>query len=134
MRSDGVRCELVGFFAGGGCASTIFGASFFLPFFFGVAVLEADSFATGFFLPFFARAVFEAGCFTTDVFVAFFFVAFFFAAGSLATGLPAFLAAVSRAASGLEPIGSTPDQFAAQIRADTAQWAKVVRAANIRAE
>jgi tripartite-type tricarboxylate transporter receptor subunit TctC len=37
-------------------------------------------------------------------------------------------------AAGLEPIGSTPDQFAAQIRADTAQWAKVVRAANIRAE
>jgi tripartite-type tricarboxylate transporter receptor subunit TctC len=37
-------------------------------------------------------------------------------------------------AAGLEPIGSTPEQFAAQIRADTAQWAKVVRAANIRAE
>ncbi len=38
------------------------------------------------------------------------------------------------ATAGLEPIGSTPDQFAAQIRADTAQWAKVVRAANIRSE
>ena len=37
-------------------------------------------------------------------------------------------------ASGLEPVGSTPDQFAAEIREDTARWAKVVRAANIRAE
>jgi tripartite-type tricarboxylate transporter receptor subunit TctC len=37
-------------------------------------------------------------------------------------------------ASGLEPMGSTPDQFAAAIREDFARWAKVVRAANIRAE
>jgi tripartite-type tricarboxylate transporter receptor subunit TctC len=37
-------------------------------------------------------------------------------------------------ASGLEPVGSTPDQFAAAIREDFARWAKVVRAANIRAE
>ena len=35
---------------------------------------------------------------------------------------------------GLEPMGSTPDQFAAAIRQDFARWAKVVRAANIRAE
>lgn len=37
-------------------------------------------------------------------------------------------------ASGLEALGSTPDQFTAVIREDTARWAKVVRAANIRAE
>jgi tripartite-type tricarboxylate transporter receptor subunit TctC len=37
-------------------------------------------------------------------------------------------------ASGLEPIGSTPDEFAGVIREDTARWAKVVRAANIHAE
>ena len=37
-------------------------------------------------------------------------------------------------ASGLEAVGSTPDQFAEVIREDTARWAKVVRAANIRAE
>jgi tripartite-type tricarboxylate transporter receptor subunit TctC len=37
-------------------------------------------------------------------------------------------------AAGLEPMGSTPDQFAAAIREDFARWAKVVRAANIRAE
>jgi tripartite-type tricarboxylate transporter receptor subunit TctC len=37
-------------------------------------------------------------------------------------------------ASGLEEIGSTPDEFAAVIREDTARWAKVVRAANIRTE
>jgi tripartite-type tricarboxylate transporter receptor subunit TctC len=37
-------------------------------------------------------------------------------------------------ASGLEPGGNTPDQFAEVIREDTARWAKVVRAANIRAE
>jgi tripartite-type tricarboxylate transporter receptor subunit TctC len=35
---------------------------------------------------------------------------------------------------GIEPVGSTPDQFAAEIREDIARWAKVVRAANIRAE
>jgi tripartite-type tricarboxylate transporter receptor subunit TctC len=37
-------------------------------------------------------------------------------------------------ASGLEAVGNTPDQFAVVIREDTARWAKVVRAANIRAE
>ena len=38
------------------------------------------------------------------------------------------------AAAGIEPMGSAPDQFAAAIREDYARWAKVVRAANIRAE
>lgn len=37
-------------------------------------------------------------------------------------------------ASGIEPVGSTPDQFAAAIREDLTRWAKVARAANIRAE
>ena len=37
-------------------------------------------------------------------------------------------------ASGIEPVGSSPDQFAAAIREDLARWAKVVRAANIRSE
>jgi tripartite-type tricarboxylate transporter receptor subunit TctC len=37
-------------------------------------------------------------------------------------------------ASGIEPLGSAPDQFAAVIKEDIARWAKVVRAANIRAE
>jgi tripartite-type tricarboxylate transporter receptor subunit TctC len=37
-------------------------------------------------------------------------------------------------AGGIEPVGNTPDQFAAEIRADIARWAKVARAANIRAE
>jgi tripartite-type tricarboxylate transporter receptor subunit TctC len=36
--------------------------------------------------------------------------------------------------SGIEPVGSSPDQFAAEIREDIVRWAKVVRAANIRAE
>jgi tripartite-type tricarboxylate transporter receptor subunit TctC len=37
-------------------------------------------------------------------------------------------------ASGIEALGSAPDQFAAVIKEDIARWAKVVRAANIRAE
>ena len=37
-------------------------------------------------------------------------------------------------ASGVEPLGTAPDQFAAEINEDIARWAKVVRAANIRAE
>jgi len=37
-------------------------------------------------------------------------------------------------ASGLEEIGSTPDEFAAVIREDTARWAKVVHAAYLRTE
>ena len=36
--------------------------------------------------------------------------------------------------SGIEPVGSAPDQFAAAIREDLARWAKVARAANIRQE
>jgi tripartite-type tricarboxylate transporter receptor subunit TctC len=35
---------------------------------------------------------------------------------------------------GLDPVGSSPDQFAAEIRDDTARWGKVARAANVRAE
>ena len=35
---------------------------------------------------------------------------------------------------GLEPIGNTSDQFAAEIREDTARWGKVARTANVRAE
>ncbi len=35
---------------------------------------------------------------------------------------------------GIEPVGSSPDQFAAAIREDITRWAKVARAANIRAE
>ena len=38
------------------------------------------------------------------------------------------------AATGIEPVGNTPDQFAAEIREDIKRWAKVVKAANIRAE
>ena len=35
---------------------------------------------------------------------------------------------------GADVIGSTPDQFAAFMRAETAKWAKVIKQANIRAE
>jgi tripartite-type tricarboxylate transporter receptor subunit TctC len=35
-------------------------------------------------------------------------------------------------AQGLEPVGSSPDQFAAYLRAEVAKWAKVVREADIR--
>ena len=35
---------------------------------------------------------------------------------------------------GLEPIGSSSDQFAAEIRDDIARWGKVARTANVRAE
>lgn len=35
---------------------------------------------------------------------------------------------------GAEPVGNSPEAFAAQIRADLAKWAKVARAANVRAE
>ncbi len=37
-------------------------------------------------------------------------------------------------ATGLEPIGSTAEQFTAEIRDDTARWGKVARTANVRAE
>jgi tripartite-type tricarboxylate transporter receptor subunit TctC len=33
---------------------------------------------------------------------------------------------------GYEPVGSTPDEFAARIKSETDKWSKVVRAANIR--
>jgi tripartite-type tricarboxylate transporter receptor subunit TctC len=36
------------------------------------------------------------------------------------------------AALGFEPVGSTPEQFAEQIRFEIDNWAKVIRAANIR--
>jgi len=35
---------------------------------------------------------------------------------------------------GIEPVGNAPDEFAAQIRADLARWAPVVKQANIRIE
>ena len=35
---------------------------------------------------------------------------------------------------GVEPVGSTPEEFAALIRSDTAKWARVVKDANIKAE
>jgi len=35
---------------------------------------------------------------------------------------------------GLEPVGSTPDEFAAQIKRELPKWAKLVRDANIKAE
>jgi tripartite-type tricarboxylate transporter receptor subunit TctC len=36
--------------------------------------------------------------------------------------------------SGAEPVGNTPEEFAAQIRSDIAKWAKVAQTAKIRAE
>jgi tripartite-type tricarboxylate transporter receptor subunit TctC len=35
---------------------------------------------------------------------------------------------------GIEPVGNTPEQFAAQIREDLARWEKVVRQAGIKLE
>ena len=35
---------------------------------------------------------------------------------------------------GVQPVGSTPDQFAATIREDLARWSKVIKAAGIKAE
>jgi len=35
---------------------------------------------------------------------------------------------------GIDPLGNTPEEFAAQIRADIEKWGRVVRAADIRAE
>jgi tripartite-type tricarboxylate transporter receptor subunit TctC len=35
-------------------------------------------------------------------------------------------------ASGFEPVGSTPEEFAAHIRAETAKWAKVVKATGMK--
>jgi tripartite-type tricarboxylate transporter receptor subunit TctC len=38
------------------------------------------------------------------------------------------------AADGAEPVGSSPEEFAAFIRSEIDKWAKVARAAGIRAE
>jgi tripartite-type tricarboxylate transporter receptor subunit TctC len=38
------------------------------------------------------------------------------------------------ATEGSEPVGSTPAQFATQIRAEIARWTQVVKAAGIRAD
>jgi tripartite-type tricarboxylate transporter receptor subunit TctC len=35
---------------------------------------------------------------------------------------------------GLEPVGNTPDEFAAQFRTELAKWAKVIREASIKAQ
>jgi tripartite-type tricarboxylate transporter receptor subunit TctC len=35
---------------------------------------------------------------------------------------------------GLDPVGSTPDEFASQIRAETKEWGEVIRAAGIKAQ
>ena len=35
---------------------------------------------------------------------------------------------------GIEPVGNSPAEFAAQVRADLARWEKVVKAANVRVE
>ena len=37
-------------------------------------------------------------------------------------------------ATGFEPIGSTPEQFAAYIRSEIDKWTKVVRAAGMRVD
>ena len=38
------------------------------------------------------------------------------------------------AAQGAEPVGNTPEEYAASVKADLARWAKIVKTANIRAE
>ena len=38
------------------------------------------------------------------------------------------------AALGIEPVGNTPEEFAAQMKADSARWAAVVKAAKISVE
>jgi tripartite-type tricarboxylate transporter receptor subunit TctC len=35
---------------------------------------------------------------------------------------------------GADPVGSTPEQFAAFIQAETKKWARVIREANVKAE
>ena len=35
---------------------------------------------------------------------------------------------------GFEPVGNSPEEFAAQIKRELPKWAKVVREANIKAE
>jgi tripartite-type tricarboxylate transporter receptor subunit TctC len=49
-----------------------------------------------------------------------------------AVGMPEMRALL--AAEGAEPVGSTPAQFAAQIRTEVARWSDLVRAAKIRAD
>jgi hypothetical protein len=34
----------------------------------------------------------------------------------------------------LDPVGSTPEEFAQQLRAEDEKWEKVIRAANIKAK
>jgi tripartite-type tricarboxylate transporter receptor subunit TctC len=38
------------------------------------------------------------------------------------------------AADGAEPVGNTPEEFTAHVRAELEKWSRVARAANIRAE
>jgi tripartite-type tricarboxylate transporter receptor subunit TctC len=35
---------------------------------------------------------------------------------------------------GLEPVGSTPEQFRAFLAADKAKWGRIIRQANVKAE
>ena len=35
---------------------------------------------------------------------------------------------------GVEPVGNTPEQATAYLKAETAKWAKVIKAANLKAE
>ena len=35
---------------------------------------------------------------------------------------------------GFEPVGSTPEEFATQIKIELEKWVKVIRAANIKAQ
>ena len=37
-------------------------------------------------------------------------------------------------AQGTDPVGSTPDDFGAFMKAETAKWARVIKEANIRAD
>lgn len=37
-------------------------------------------------------------------------------------------------ANGAEPVGNTPEEFGAFMKAETAKWARVIKAANIRAD
>ncbi len=42
--------------------------------------------------------------------------------------------AAALAAQGIDPVGGTPEQFGAFIRAEMARWAKVVEAAGMKPE
>jgi tripartite-type tricarboxylate transporter receptor subunit TctC len=37
-------------------------------------------------------------------------------------------------AQGAQPVGSTPEEFASFLKSETAKWARVIKAANIRAD